>query len=33
MEMDLEKLWDKKKAAEKLKYSRIEAGVNASRRK
>ena len=27
MEMDLEKLWDKKKAAEKLKYSRIEAGV------
>ena len=27
MEMDLEKLWDKKKAAEKLKYLRIEAGV------
>lgn len=27
MEMDLEKLWDKKKASEKLKYLRIETAV------
>ena len=27
MEMDLEKLWDKKKASEKLKYLRIETEV------